>query len=72
MSETAEENEEGGVGVFAEEEASKKKKKQDDGVSKLFWLFNIFVYFIRKNKLMKQWTKRKDTLSAVKLTMLTD
>ena len=62
MSETAEENEEGGVGVFAEEEASKKKKKQDDGVSNFFCLFKIYVYFIRKNKSMKLWTKQKDTL----------
>jgi hypothetical protein len=44
MSETAEENEEGGVGVFAEEEASKKKKKQDDGVSKFYCLLDIYIF----------------------------
>lgn len=38
MSETAEDPEEGGVGVFAEEEASKKRKKQDEGVSNVYCL----------------------------------
>ena len=60
MSEAQEE--EGGVGVFAEEEATRKRQKKENGVSKInrkYCLINC-IYYYRKIKLAKLLIKRRD------------
>ena len=61
MSETAEDQDGGGVGFQAEEEAMRKRHKKESGVSKY-----LFHHFFRNKKSVKLLIKLRDTLLTVK------